>query len=747
MKLDYSVKPFEFLLGEIDFAPYLVSLSISPGISEIGSPYLWQGDFELIRPFNCPLADAEFSEFSTPLRWRRGLSPIHLDIQGYTCFTLRIDQYRYFNGRGRGRLIQVLNLAEFDRPSEEVTEVQIGASTPVSSVIKTLVTRAIAGMAEPPSVDLGNWRSAETYDSHLTVSQPVAQAQQFAGIYWRWLTVDRNETVRLVARPDHTTKPLFRRDIKSVEMEPDEDAIHFAADKVIVSGSYDLAVPYDQHLAKDPNCQGKPTNGKTPTSDQLKGLDSENRPRKTIADTMKPEALVFPTASSLLTPTLAEQKIILTRYGDGRDATPISLDMPGLTTEIVNAFLGTRKTEGTQGEAIATLTCTFVPRGRFTTPYTNAIDRTLTPNVVELETDTYKQTWKPKTSLGQESIVFAGTNQINIAALDLASEKREEIKAGLPLPFLTIFTPTAKAKECKPKPEPRQDAPQFSLETQPIKGEAKLRAIGWNTFLEQTYREDVGFLPNVNVANKLAKRIGLREIGRRDGFMVQMPVPIEWLQAHCPPFAICHIDTHALLIDAPILNIEADSMRLAFVGERLGAVEKVPSLANPAPFFPPNGIALAPVPAIVAVVGVAIAPAQLIISGGRSPYSFSAALPPGLTIDASRLISGTLMSAIDTVALVTVTDAAGVVASIGIRIYAQESPIVSLPMQLLSEAGGRLRLRVAVSAIVAVPNRLTLVLGITVVVGAQTPIAQPPVPPENQARSAMRLRVYVQIPN
>jgi hypothetical protein len=138
--------------------------------------------------------------------------------------------------------------------------------------------------------------------------------------------------------------------------------------------------------------------------------------------------------------------------------------------------------------------------------------------------------------------------------------------------------------ERKIEPETPPESPEVELITEQIKGQANLKPIGWNPYVAKTEVYSVGFLPSKGVADSLAAHIAQREVARRDGLIVTMPIPIEWVQAGCPPFAIAYLHDTAVLMDAPIIEIKDGRMALGFTGERLGSI---PPVANTTPTIKP----------------------------------------------------------------------------------------------------------------------------------------------------------------
>ena len=622
--LDYSVKDFDFLVGGVDFSPYLTSLSVSSGNSDITTPLVWRGDFEIVRTQNCPLTDNDFSEFATPARWRRGVAQIQLNFFGLPALRLRIDSYRYYNGKGSGKLTQVLDLVEFDRPSEEIGDFSYGGQR-VGTAIAALLTHAIGGTGT--SFDLGAFLPDAALDGELTTRTPIADAQKLCGVYWQWLYTDVNGVIRVNSRQG-SPMPLFVRPSGQFEAVPDEDAIHFAAEKLIVAGSHEIAKPYETTeedeveaialikaeikkaevkfkfiaaAAKKAKAAVEKLIDEQPLYEEqvvAENLDEAGRSLRTEIKTQKPAALLFPgssTAGSGL--VTAQKKRIYNFYEDGGE---------NFTTQDLPSFLraDVALCKPVSGFGNGTgLYCTVIivqePLG-VVFPQ-RAPSSGLITSSITIEGILFKKQYQPtgvvipsfgvSTGLivSSKEVIESGLPLVGIGAAiaSIATQEKEVEDAEVKLEALKADLVAAKVKFTSPKtgitaryerpvePEEKVESPEVELITESFKGVALIQSIGWNPFVAKVQVENVGFLPSQGTANSLASRIAFREIARRDGLIVEMPLPIEWVAAGCPPFATAYLDTDAVMIDAPIIEMKGTTLVFSFTGERLGSVPKV----------------------------------------------------------------------------------------------------------------------------------------------------------------------------
>jgi hypothetical protein len=622
--LDYSIQEFEFLVGGVDFSPYLNSLSVSCGISDITTPIVWRGDFEIVRTQNCPLTDDDFSEFASPARWRRGVADIQLNFYGLPGLRLRIDSYRYYNGKGSGKLTQVLDLVEFDRPSEEIGDFVYGKQL-VGTAIAGLLTHALRNTGI--TFDLDVFVPTDDLAGELTTRTPIADAQRLCGVYWQWLYVDSSGVIRTTTR-GNGGMPLFVRPAGQFEAVPDEDAIHFAAEKVIVAGSHEIAKPYESteddeveaiatikaeikkaektykfiaaaakkaRQAVEKTLKEQPIFREEVTAHHL---DEAGRSLRTVVVSKKQSEALFPGGNSLFSGLIiAQRKRIYNFYEDGgEDST--TLDFPQFLRSDVEACHPVSGFGNGTG-----LYCTVVivqePIGVVfpqRAPSTGLITSSITIEGIRFK-KTYQPTGVVIPSFGVETglivssreTIESGLPLVGIgASITTVTKQEKEVKeAEVKLKSLRADLTAAKLKFTSPKtgitqryeraiaPEPKVETPEVELITESFKGVAILKGVGWNPFVAKVQVENVGFLPSQGTADSLARRIAFREIARRDGLIVDMPLPIEWVAGGCPPFALAYLDRDALLLDAPIIEMKDSTLVFSFNGERLGSVPQV----------------------------------------------------------------------------------------------------------------------------------------------------------------------------
>jgi hypothetical protein len=552
MKIDYSVSAFSFTIGGFDCTNYLDSISLRLPMHEPGRILTWKGDFKISRnraAIRAGLPHDLFDPRQTPGRWRPGQQRVFLSINGHPFPALRIENYRYNKqtGEGEGRLVQVLDLLNGDRPDIPTTgaivpprKLQRGA---LSSVVSGLLARA-AGDANIPVIVGGIGAIAGSTETETISRNPVADAQRLMGLSWHWLTVDGNEVIYGLNGNPGVASVAFVRSDRQVEMIPNLDAIQFAAPRVMVVGS--TFIP-EQLPCAEP-AEPEPT------------ADGQGRPTIQRTDTYKPFNEVFDTPGSYSsTPTLAEQKTILYAYQDRRFLNEV---LPSELQSDYNAVIGD-SFELQPNEPLFTATIKKMPFGSlFPETGTNT---SLVIGEAIVETLIARVVFKP-------SGVLSGNDQ----SLTLIAANRETLTTSF-IPAVPTSSPVEDPNnpgqhtcfEPPPEKEPPQVAPERPLKEIPIIGESLVQYAGWSPVINNPLIENFGFLPNVGVADNLARQIARREERRRDSWLVKMPIPMEWAALGFRPLALCEVGGYRLQMDGVVLSLKPDEASIEFEGGAL----------------------------------------------------------------------------------------------------------------------------------------------------------------------------------
>lgn len=551
MKIDYSVPVFSLLIGGFDCTDFLNLISLRLPMHEPGQILTWKGDFRISRnraAIRAGLSHDDFDPRSLPGLWRPGQQRVALTVHGYPFPALRIENYRYNRqiGEGEGRLVQILDLLNSDRPDIPTT----GATVPPRKLQRGGLAGVVSGLLGWAAGDaniavaVGSVGAIAGLTETETISRnPVADAQRLAGLSWHWLTVDGNEVIYGLNGDPGVAPIAFVRTDRQVEVLPNLDAIQFAAPRVMVVGSTYMPEPVP--CAEPPSPE--------PLS------DDQGRPTTQRTDTYKPFSEVFDTPGSYSsTPTLAEMKTILYAYQDRRF---LNEALPSELQSDYNSVIGD-SFELQPNEPLFTATIKKMPFGAlFPEAGTNA---NLVIGEAIVETPIMRVVYQSKG-------VLSGDDQ----DLTLIAKTRENLTTSF-VPAVPTSTPLENpatgAHTCFEKPpekEPPQIAPERPLKEVPIVGESLIQYAGWTPVISNPLIENLGFLPDTGVANNLARQIARREERRRDSWLVKMPVPVEWAASGFRPLALCDIGNRRLQIDGVALSIRTEEAYIEFEGGSL----------------------------------------------------------------------------------------------------------------------------------------------------------------------------------
>jgi hypothetical protein len=548
MRINYSIPSLTFTVGSLDCTDYLDSIALRLPLHEPGQVLTWKGDFKISRnraAIKAGLGHDDFSPDTSPGRWRPGQQRISLLIDGHPFPALRIENYRYNRqtGEGEGRLVQILDLLNGDRPDIPKT----GATVPPRKLQRgglVYVVDGLLGWAAGDAniaVTVGSVGAIAGTTEIETISRnPVADAQRLAGLSWHWLSVDTNEVIYGLDGSIEAAPVAFVRSDRQVEIAPNLDAIHFAAQQVYAVGStYELEpVICDEPPAAEPlaDSQGRPTTQKTIT----------HKPFNDLFDTP---------GSYSTTPTLAEEKTILYAYQDRRYLDAV---LPSALQGDYNTVIG-QSYDLQPNEPLFTATIKKMPFGSL---FPEAGSNTsLVIGEAIVETPIVRVTYQPKG-------VLSGEDQ----DLTLIAKNRENLTSNfIPAaptnsPAVNPQTGTHTCLEKLPAKEAQQIAPERPLKEVPIVGLSLTQYAGWTPIINNPLIENFGFLPDVAVANNLARQIARREERRRDSWIVKMPIPTEWALLGFRPLCLCDIGGRQLQMDGIALDIKSGEASIEFEG-------------------------------------------------------------------------------------------------------------------------------------------------------------------------------------
>jgi hypothetical protein len=633
MRLDYSYKQIRLFVGDSEFeiTDYLDGFELAVPDMDLGQRITWQGGFQLsynTKALRGGLTEADFSPYVHPDRWRPDRR-LAIEFRAETGEThripLRIRSYSYTPatntspGIGQGEFYQLLDAVDKDRPAIDAG-FSVGGATGVPGevspgnnlalVVQRLLDLAFSGSSvQPASATVsGIWGGISDV---IATRNPIADAADLAATCWQWIIARDDEGATLISGDPMTHPILFTRARGQFEIEAEERKGDWAS-KAIVTGSYQVARPPDEDCGGD---------GAPPDPNDL---DDQKRPKIIRTTSTATFAEVFPNGGTSSALTTLERKTILYQYADSLPQdnlvslwTQVNVSMSVPNPLAIPTYIPSiDQSEG--NEVVGTMTIREKPAGSiFESLGTND---NLRIYEIEIESERRKVRLRPWGLINEA----AGTNFTLYPSpdeqIDIASASRPE-----PQPYLE--TPgdnnSKRCLEKKIEKEPRQTAPDWQMETVPVRGECEILPENWAPVLGFPRIEDFGFIPSQAHANALACHCAAKWARETDPWRVTLPIAPEWIIAGCPPYFRCHLhDAHYEAVACTIVQNDGRT-QMQFQANRIGSAPVAPAPVAPAPFIPvyDNGeLTLqltANVGSIVGISGEDIGPFYVTASGGN----------------------------------------------------------------------------------------------------------------------------------
>jgi hypothetical protein len=580
--ISYKPKPFRVLVGDAEFdaTDYIDGFEIGTPDPEIGQKLTWTGSFELFQNQKAgrTLPPDTFSLYAHPERWRPDRR-IQIELTASTGETaripLRIQRYGITNKAGKASVWQLADALDRDRPGMDAEFAVGGNGTPIKEAIERLLTLAFTDTGMNPTVVNAAiaWGSL---NDMVSTRNPIPDVTQLASTCWQWLTHGANESFQLISGDPLNHPVLFARPEGEFEIEPNTEQRNNWLSRSIVTGSYQQPVPPKSECPTDP-----------PVGEST--LDYKQRPKVIKTTIHASHAEVFQGSSSRAK-TVQEEKYIFYEYGDsqtndkhGQIIGATFALQPSAQLFEIDAYIDYLPPDFDNEEVVRTVTVSLRPAGSIF-PSLGASQSQLRFAQVEIQAERTKATLKPWGTIYQG----AGAN----FSLERSPEEEiDETYASRPnrQPYRSTNPQGQSENHClekKVKPEPRQAAPQWEMQTVPVRAECAISPTGWTPLIKLPLITDFGFLPSQAHGDYLACQIAAKEIRKLDQWSVVMPIPDEWIKAGMPGYFRAHL--HDAQYEAVAVRLiyarNPNSAKLAFHAMRIGAAPIVP---RNAPAIPP----------------------------------------------------------------------------------------------------------------------------------------------------------------
>jgi Putative Ig domain len=654
--IDLQLRPFEFKLGGIDLTNNVMELRLKRPEVALTTPQKTTVSFTLLslesdhdRNKLNPEIHAEFCPLALECT---------LKVDSILLFTGWIQEYKYdeLALSATGTLIDAIEYLTYDRAAAEIKDIEIGAGTSVGEAVKKLLIEAGKDFADQSiygSNRIATPNLTGVFSAPLVSSSPTADAQKYASADLMWMYCLPNGDIAWKKYPTDGS-PAFRRSLAELEtFQNDPYAFPIMATKVCVRGSHEEAKP-------DPAAEDLPLN-----------LDN-GKLSEVVTYSKAPRIALDP---NLINPST----IATAEVEEFREIKTITYQYTESNSRLLST---TTKIEKPQ--------ILIDPDGSIP----NTVSSTFTLRLAEVivETATVKRIEKTRREIDQY-LQLPSTEGI---PWDLILYSEESIEN--PTAFENYINANTPPRDTSPPPP-------YKVDTVPVCGCAIAASTTCiSPFLKRPRYEDVGYLYNQSQAVALAQWMVTRAVQLYKSYLIEMPPPLEWLQDPSP-FTICDIHNRRWIVEVPELVLSATDgiCKLIFRGLPISSIPPVAPPPETIPFVPPVGLAIAPVAPRIFTIGFAIAPITNIAANGTPPYTWSATLPSGLSIDSSTgVISGTptVTSAIASYTI-TVTDSLAAIASTVIEILVEALPGTNPIVGIQSNSGfGRKRGLIVTTAVV-----------------------------------------------
>jgi hypothetical protein len=648
MRLDYGAKPIRVYVGNFEITDYLDALDIGAPDLDIGQRLTWAGSFAVScnsKALRAGLTEADFSPYIHPDRWRPDvLMAIEFTAGSITTrIPVRIQNYAYLPasgespGIGQGSFHSILDALAKDRPGEDAGFDVGGGGTPLVQAVNTLLALGYGVSSLAPSIGAINLWGA--LDDKVSTRNPINDVADLCATCWQWLAVGANETISTISGDPLTHPILFTRPRGAFEVELETDGRSDWYSKAIVTGSYQQAVPPKEE------CDDR----------EVDSLDSKGRPGAITTTSRATFAEVFPgrnftgvningvVVQDYDTEILKEEKIILYQYGDDPTVTirgttsnmfgaigvaVFGTNVPNLAT--IGNNLPTIQIDPDNESAVLTVTISIQLAGAIYPQL--GVNTARKVASIQIESERAKIIFKPRGTIreayGADYTMVVSPRE----TVDEDSASKPRVVAGRPK-----GSPPGTPNKCLEKakqPEPRQTAPQWAMETVPVRGECTIAPKNWTPLIQLPKIEDFGFIPSQAHADYLACQVAAKTTRESDPWNVQIPVPDEWINAGCPPYFRCHLHDATYEASAVRLTINQDRRAMEFQANRIGAAPIVPVALPANTFVPRYGLGSVPpgggdppivqelalsidIGSIAGISGDSLGPWQLVASGGN----------------------------------------------------------------------------------------------------------------------------------
>lgn len=551
-----------------DLSDCLKSLSFGLPNHEPESLLTWQGSLELMLSQSAEargITPAILNPTLSPQLWMRGLATIEIQFgifgqYGRLKFRIEKSSYDAQAKKCSVALAQQLSLSNVTIPeiypdivySEQFTTLY----TATDAFTRALNSYSLASnQLVWGDKDLGmggdELNSREGVWGQRSTRSPLGELLGLTKQYWSFLCQSLRTELAEIRHVDYGTLPIaFAKPLSAAIVEPSLDNIDFSAPKILAAGSASLPYPCSSvtFITQDP--------------DNRTFVNEFGYPYKNVTVERKPTASLFPQLTGNTVPLISQRKTIEYFY-----TTTNIIELPSYEPFYAPVD------EMSEDSGLFKIRTTIEQPAGVVFPQIG-VDVTLIKSSIILETVRTRGTMRPA------GLVFPERNKGKVVDFALVQDNVEKLTSGVGNSFGSGTTARGD-HQCTDYVKPAKTRKvNLRLNEQSFRGEASIDQ-GYLPALNFPMIYSIGYCSSQSLATRVAERLAVRETARKYADEVTLPVPIEYLAAHCPQFVAAHVGTKVYQVDQRQLSFIVDeegrvSGYMSFTGNLLRLASAVP---------------------------------------------------------------------------------------------------------------------------------------------------------------------------
>lgn len=576
--LDYSYNGSILLsvqspVRTIDLTDCLKQISWGLPAHEAGSTQTYEGQLTVVLSCSAEargLVLSDFDQVANPSLWLPGTAQVVLVLSG-TSLKFRLSDWRFDQQTktGTAKLTQQLalynqSLPDADKDFVSPYEIPVaGVITRAADVTNFYANDKIVVGTLSPYPEANGWGSV-VY-GQMSAKSLWSEAQSLLTHTWAWLSQSLADETVTAQHLDYEKVPVLLSRAASQVQSVVENSLSFVAPKVLAYGAADLPAK--------PKCE-------VPDNAADNGYPADEYTEERMAlDKAMPDAYPRPTYEAVVGAKYVKY------YYRTPGRTRVVNGPGGVYSEVLSYEPEDKYPMNEQSQLWKVVTENRKSLGM--------LFPDLFPGMVEVVTyETITETYEER--ITERALGLLKPDDFpGMLVQDVF--KREQLKDKPTNPNKcgkTIAGEHVATDYVRPAPVRAIERP---LETQSFKAEVPLVST-YRPALNFPYLFDIGWCPTAGFAELVAKRVVVREKSRSLTDQIQMPLPKELIERHCPVFFRAAIGSKMYFADQIQYQIDIDSdgkvqAGCSFLGCTLGSITTVPEPASPDLYLPAGNMA------------------------------------------------------------------------------------------------------------------------------------------------------------